>query len=116
MIFVAGQYVQRMLSGPPFFEAWRACWRVFRTAMLMLDAALAGQLDEYEERVRVLCITFPGCWGIISKADELMRSGQWERVRRRIEAMILRSLYLDNLDPQMPCGAVIRDSARAQDW
>ena len=84
-IFVGGELVTRMLTGPPNFTAWRACWRVFRVGMLVLGGAKAGPLDEYEERIRELSADYPGQWGLISRADDIMRSEYWERIRRRIE-------------------------------
>ena len=47
-VFVGGVLVTKMLNGPSNFEAWRACWRGFRTAMLLLMAYLPGPMDEYE--------------------------------------------------------------------
>ncbi|CAK0903494.1 unnamed protein product, partial [Prorocentrum cordatum] len=37
-VFVGGELVTRQLKGPSSFEQWRACWRVFRTAMVTLKA------------------------------------------------------------------------------
>ncbi|CAK0789336.1 unnamed protein product, partial [Prorocentrum cordatum] len=42
MVFVGGELVTRQLRGPSSFDTWRACWRVFRTAMLVLKARVAN--------------------------------------------------------------------------
>ena len=69
----------KQLSGPANFESWRACWRVFRTAMILLGACLPGPLDEYEENIRVLSTGCgPRIWGMLSHADEIMRSARSE--------------------------------------
>ena len=102
-----------MLTGPSNFEAWRACWRVFRTAMLLLGASLPGPLDEYEENIRVLSNSYgTKAWGLISHADEVMRSEQWGRLRGSIEELRRRGHYLEVWDAQRPWQGVIRDSAR----
>eukprot|EP00971_Amphidinium_carterae_P163487 3241901-Amphidinium_carterae.1 len=50
-VFVYGELHTKMMAGPNTFEAWRPCWRVFRVAMILLQASLPGPLDEYEERI-----------------------------------------------------------------
>ena len=74
----------RMLRGPSGYAAWRASWRVFRTAMVSLDAATPGALDFYQEGIRVLAETYPHAWGIIARADEAMRSEQWELLHEEL--------------------------------
>ena len=95
---------------------WRRCWRVFRTAMLMLKGAKAGHLDAYEEHVRSLTEAFPGHWGVISVADELMRSERWEEIRRRIDTARSQGDYRLPFDEKEPWGAVIRDAAQDKQW
>ena len=112
-IWVGNELVTEMLSGPASFDAWRACWRVFRTAMLMLQACPNGPLEEYEETIRSMWLLYgQKAWGLISRADDVMRSERWERIRQRIEEHRRLGLYVLLYNPAQPWAAVIRDSAR----
>ena len=91
----------KQLTGPGNYEAWRACWRVFRTAMLMLMACPPRPMDEYEENIRQLSLTYGvKAWGLTHRAGDVMRSEHWERLRQRIEEKIRNGHYLDTWDPQ----------------
>ena len=52
--------------------AWLGCWGVFKTAMLMLDAASLGALNQYEEGLRQLTTMYKE-WPCISRAETSMR-------------------------------------------
>ncbi|CAK0909902.1 unnamed protein product, partial [Prorocentrum cordatum] len=117
-IFVNGELVTRQLSGPPPFETWGACWRVFRTGMLMLKACLLmlkacqpGPLDGYEEGIRLLAHTFPQHWVVVRRADDTMRAERWERIRQDIEAKVEARKYSEPFDPERPWEAVVREAA-----
>ncbi|CAK0906332.1 unnamed protein product, partial [Prorocentrum cordatum] len=112
-VFVGGELVTRQVKGPASFDTWRQCWRVFRTAMLTLQACLPGPLDEYEEGMRLLSVAFPNHWGIISRADDEMRSERWERIRRRIESEVAENTYRGSFVQDRPWEAVIRESAKS---
>ena len=43
-----GTYKKAEVKGPGSFIPWRCCWRVFKTAAIMLGAVRPGTLDEYE--------------------------------------------------------------------
>ena len=80
--------------------------------MILLRGSKPGPLDAYEETIRSLADVFgEGSWGIISRADDVMRSEGWERKRRSIEDQVRRGAYHDVFDPTMPWAAVIRDAA-----
>jgi hypothetical protein len=120
-VFIGGELTTKAFRGPDSFVLWRACWRVFRTALLMLHGAKAGQLDAYEEKMRGLAETFPDCWGILMAADDLMRSERWEEIRRRTEGE--RSGQGDHSPfgmgarcPAAPWGDVIKTSAEDRGW
>ena len=86
-VFVHGELTTRMLRGPASFEAWKACWRVFRSCMLMLRAATPSALDAYKEGIRMLVTLYPGAWGVIQVADETVRGEQWDlRCEERLRA------------------------------
>ena len=73
-VWVGGELVTRQLTGPANFEAWRAPWRVFRAAMILLGACLPGPLDEYEENIRALAIAHR-CRGLALKLAAVCGTG-----------------------------------------
>ena len=64
--------------------------------MILLKGSRASALDAYEETIRALVEKFPGkeAWGIIARADDVMRSEFWERTRRHIKKDRKRGAYL----------------------
>ena len=77
-VFVNGELVTKQLRGPANYEGWRAGWRVFRSAMIMVNAASPATLDRYARGIEELHLLFPGAWGVVSMADETMRSERWD--------------------------------------
>lgn len=82
------------IPGPPGMESWLACWRVYRTILLMLgrvDPATGvrkpivpvAALEEYVDRIQELVTEFPACWHHIMQAEDGMRSEQFERIHRQ---------------------------------
>ena len=82
-----GEWQKKELPGPPDIESWRKIHRVVRTTFLLLEAVSAERLDGYAEFLSALAGRFgPKCWDIIYTADVHMRSEQFERIRRRLQA------------------------------
>ena len=77
-------YVTKELPGPASFHQWRACFRVFRTAMLMLDAMSISTLHNYEAVIERLNRLYPTAWHLVYSADELARSAHSNRTRSKI--------------------------------
>ena len=75
-VFVDGKLQTRLLHGPSTFIAWQGCWGVFKAAMIMLDAASLGTLNQYEEGLRQLTVVYQE-WSCIARAEATMRSTQW---------------------------------------
>ena len=84
-VWVNNQLQQRVLTGPSDFRCWTECWRVFRAAMISLDAATPQVLDDYYGGIEQLTTIFPKHWGLIYMADELIRSEVWGDMREQIE-------------------------------
>jgi len=117
MVWVDGQLVPKLLDGPPSFGAWRRCWRVYRTTMLLLRASPPGPLDDYEERIRQLNEAYGASfWGLIARADDVMRSECWERIRRRVEQELRAGTYRGRWYPGQPWAAVMRESAEDRSY
>ena len=116
-VWVGNELVTKQLAGPTNWNAWRSCWRVFRTAMLILKGSPPGPLDEYEECIRKLAADHPDQWGMVLYAEDIMRAEYWERHRRALEDKVKRGLYTEHFDAAAPWAAVIRESARdSQYW
>eukprot|EP00435_Cladocopium_sp_Y103_P028091 s625_g7.t1 len=80
-----GEWSKKELPGPSSYHAWYQSWRVYRTAMLLLESCDAERLDSYAETIRGYVTQFgDDAWFLIAKADALMRSEQLERIRRQL--------------------------------
>ena len=81
-----GSWVRHELPGPPSFDSWWASFRVYRTTILLLEAAPPEVLDNYGEMVRAFNAMYGNeCWFIIYNAEVRMRSEHFERLRRIAE-------------------------------
>ena len=49
-----GSYLTKELPGPSTFQAWLGCWRVFKSAALMLNICTLASLTSYERFVERL--------------------------------------------------------------
>eukprot|EP00913_Durusdinium_trenchii_P011626 g10919.t1 len=77
-------YVSKELPGPANFTQWRACYRVFTTAMLMLQECTLAPLHAYELYVEKLTRLYPDAWHLVYSADEMARSELLSRLRIKI--------------------------------
>ena len=76
-VFIDGELKTRTLRGPSDFQSWKACWSVFRAAMISIGALSPSTLDGYERGIETLVSMFPTQWGVIYCADEILRSEHW---------------------------------------
>ena len=76
-----GGYITKEIPGPGSFDQWRASFRVYRTAMLMLDILTMTTCVAYEAHVEKLDRLYPGAWHLIVAADDLGRSEHLVRLR-----------------------------------
>ena len=77
-------YTTKDLPGPSGFIQWRACFRILRTTLIMLDAVSLAALHNYEAHVERLTRTFSTAWHLIYSADELARSSHSNRLRSQL--------------------------------
>jgi hypothetical protein len=69
-----GTLIKQEMRGPPTIEHWVACFEVYRTAMIMLDAADPPSLKVYGDHIAGLAKQFgPDCWALIYQADSRFR-------------------------------------------
>jgi hypothetical protein len=81
---VDGSWKRKEQDGPASFDSWWKSWRVFKTTMLLLDAALPERLDRYAEHIRDLVTTYGHPqWWLIYRADVRMRQEHMSRMFRR---------------------------------
>ena len=117
------------IPGPPSFEAWKACWRVYRTILLMLkyEPNAAGisypvinvaALEEYLDKISELHQEFPECWHLVLQAEDRCRGEQFERVRRDLIRARVEGRLPMNVDfnPDQPWVGVFVYMARNADY
>ena len=80
----ADGYVAKELPGPANFTQWRACYRVFTTAMLMLEECTLAPLHAYELFVEKLTRAYPEAWHLVYAADEMARGELLSRLKLKI--------------------------------
>ena len=78
-------YTTKELPGPSCFIQWRACYRVLRTALLMLDQCSIATLHAYEQCIERMARTYPTGWHLVYSADELARSSHSNRLKTKLE-------------------------------
>jgi hypothetical protein len=79
-----GEFAPHEYRGPPDYEHWLACWEVYQTAMIMLDAcsppyllAYAALIGHYNKRYGARC------WALIYQMESRFRKETMERGRRQ---------------------------------
>ena len=80
-VWVDNELRTKAIHGPSGYDAWLACWKVFRAAMLMNEAASPAVLDRYADGIRDLSMLYKGHWGVIFLADELNRFSEGSLIR-----------------------------------
>ena len=120
-----GSWKQAEVAGPPTYEAWSACFDVYRTLLLMMmhTPNAAGDrkpvitwacLDEYFRNISNLNRQYPECWPLILQADDRCRSDHLERTRRTLtRAMAEGRLPMAlHFDPEQPWVGVFTQVSR----
>ena len=108
---LTGEWTKKELSGPPDFESWWTCWRLFKVVCLLLEVVYTEVLDNYGELIREMATTYgPDAWFIVYQADVRMRSEHWERLRRLLEdrhAKLQKAGVHSDYNPAKPWQSVI---------
>ena len=109
-----GSWRKIELPGPPDFNTWWRCFRTYKCLLLLFGVVQVERIDNYGEFIRDLCENSdPSCWWIINQADSRMRSEEFERIRRRLEAdhakFTAAGLHvLSNFDSNRPWDSVFK--------
>ncbi|CAE8629493.1 unnamed protein product, partial [Polarella glacialis] len=102
------------VPGPPTFEAWQSCFRVYKAILFMLrydQDAVPGpgsqaprkivspaSIEMYYENFRALSHEFPEAWHLCMSAEDRMRGEHLERIKRLLDRALLQG--------QVPLGIV----------
>ena len=79
-----GELAPVELFGPENYEQWEACFRVWRTGCLMLEAFTLSTLEAYKDLISLYARRYgPGAWAIIYQTDVRCRLEHLDRMRRR---------------------------------
>jgi hypothetical protein len=84
--FVMGpdsKHTMEEFRGPPSIDHWLACWRVYMTGMIMLDAADHPSMEAYAKHITKLAKQWGvSCWATLYQAEVRFRREMMERVRQ----------------------------------
>ena len=75
-----GEYQVRELPGPASLVQWSACFKVYRTALVMLNAVTLASLQNYQEMVERFARRYASCWHLVYAAEDRARaelSARW---------------------------------------
>ena len=111
-----GELAHRSLPGPSSWEAWRASWRIFRNAMMMLKASMVGALDADENFIRKLALKHPHNWGVVCRADGIMRSEGWVDLKEQLEINLAEGFHRGPYNPGMAWETVINTATQDKDF
>ena len=119
------------IPGPPTFQAWHACWKVYRSVLLMikhpantatgrgeLPVMTVAALEEYFNRIMDLNEEFPEAWHLLLQAEDRCRGEQLERFRRELNRAKLEGRLPMNLryEEEQPWVGVFTYAARNQEY
>ena len=106
------QLARKQFHGPPDFAHWRACWKVFSTAMLMLDQCKPPVVDAYYEFIERLSNRYGhNCWALIYQVECRMRREHLEILRRAESASLNEAISQGrsrSFDPARPWSTPLR--------
>lgn len=117
------------IPSPPTMEAWKSCWRIYRTVLLMIkhppNAAgdqhhivTIAALEEYHDKICELNNEFPECWHLLLQAEDRCRGEQFERCRRLLNRAFLEGSLPMGLtySVDQPWSSVFTYAARDHDY
>ena len=61
-----GILIEIELKGPPSFDYWSPCWKVFQCGMISADACIPPHLIAYREMIKAFNIAYgEKCWPLL---------------------------------------------------
>ena len=79
-------YTTKEIPGPANFAIWRSSYRVFKTAMIMMDIISVSNLMSYESTIERYSITYPQAWHLVVIAEDNARAEHAARLKTRLLA------------------------------
>lgn len=80
-----GGYISKEVPGPSTHSQWLSSFRVWRTALIMLEVMDMATLQRYELLVENMVKLLPGCWHLIVSADDRARSEHMSRLQMKVQ-------------------------------
>ena len=124
-----GTWKSTEIPGPPTMEAWKSCWRIYRTVLLMIKhppnaagdqhhVVTIAALEEYHDKICELNNEFPECWHLLLQAEDRCRGEQFERCRRLLNRAFLEGSLPMGLSysADQPWSSVFTYAARDQEY
>ena len=125
-----GSFKATDVPGPPSFETWAACWKVYRSALFMLrfpptapggpavKVVTAAAMEEYFERVAKLNTEYPETWHLVMLAEDRCRAEMFERYRRQLGKALVEGRLPMGMDftPTSPWIGVFTYAARESSY
>jgi hypothetical protein len=110
-------FYTKELPGPSGIDQWRASFRVYRTALLMLNAVTMATAVAYESFIEKLDRLYKGCWHLVVQADELARSEHMLRLKVAAEMEIALGGKAPAMwNPENPWEALFRKLLKDSDF
>ena len=132
-----GSWKSVEVPGPPSYQAWISCFRVYRAILFMLryprtaapssGATPSGgvktaqpmvvqphSMERYFEAFRELCMEFPEAWHLLMTAEDRMRGERFDYLRRQLQrAHDQGKVPVDvQFDPNVPWDGVFQAAAQ----
>ena len=92
-----GGYLMKEVPGPSCFSQWQGSFKVYRSALLMLDVASMATLVAYESHIEKMSKLYSSAWHLIVAADDLARAEHLTRLR------VTTSMEITNGGKPPPC-------------
>ena len=85
LMFGANGVLQKLeFRGPPSFEHWKACWKVYETAMIYIDAVDPPVMHAYCQYIEDFARQFGhACWALLYQVESRFRREFIEKFKRR---------------------------------
>ncbi|OLQ04545.1 hypothetical protein AK812_SmicGene12363 [Symbiodinium microadriaticum] len=112
-----GEYMLKELPGPTSFPQWSACFKVYRTALIMLNAMSVARLQAYEDFVERMARRYTNCWHLIYSAEDRARAELSARIAHRITMRVAAGdSPPPGWSPSNPWDAVFKAILDSQDY
>jgi hypothetical protein len=107
-----GSFSHTEFKGPPDYDHWLACFKIFMSAMIMLGACAPPYLLAYAALIGHYAKRYgQACWALLYQAETRFRREVMERMRRRESALLDDAISeggRTQFEPQRPCNLIFK--------